>query len=390
MSSGVKPEKIAKVDLEALRLIEREKGIDFGTILEAFETALAAAYKRSTLVEADETRVTINRVTGEITLFAQEVDEDGNVTREWIEEPQDFGRIVAQTAKQVFLQRVREAEREATYGEYVGREGDLVTGVVSQQGNVTLIELGRTEALLPYSEQVPNERLEHGSHVRALVIEVRRQLRGAQIVCSRTHQLLVAALFALEVPEVEEGIVDIRRIAREAGHRTKVAVWSNDERVDPVGACVGPGGQRVRAVLTQLHQQQLEKIDIVPWSDEPEKLVANALSPAKVTSVYLYPDEATALVIVPDFQLSLAIGRDGQNARLAAKLTGWRIDIRSESQFDDEQKQFQEAFERGLVDEYGRPLNAEGEQLVARAQEAAEAARHDFAEDDAEVTDEPA
>ena len=365
------------VDLEALRAIEREKGIDFPTIVEAFETALASAYKRSTQATGDEARVAINRITGAITLFAQELDDDGNVVREWEEVPSDFGRIVAQTAKQVFLQRVREAEREATYGEYVGREGDIVTGVVSQQGNVTLIELGRTEALLPYSEQIPNERLDHGAHVRALVIEVRRQLRGAQIVCSRTHPMLVAALFALEVPEIEEGIVEIRRLAREAGHRTKVAVWSNDPKVDPVGACVGPAGQRVRTVLGQLHNQQLEKIDIVPWADEPEQLVSNALSPAKVSSVFLYPDEATALVIVPDYQLSLAIGREGQNARLAARLTGWRIDIKSESQFGDEQRAFQEAFEKGLVDEFGRPLTPEGEQLVAAATQAAEAARQE-------------
>ncbi len=272
-----------KIDIDALRQIEREKGIDFHTVVEAFETALASAYKRSGQSSADEARVVLDRVTGEVTVYAQELDDEGNIVSEWQDEPRDFGRIVAQTAKQVLLQRLREAEREATYGEFVGREGDIVSGTVSLQGNVTLIELGRTEALMPFSEQVPNERLEHGQHARALVIEVRRQQKGAQIVCSRTHPGLVAAMFALEVPEIEEGIVEIKAIAREAGHRTKVAVMSHDPAVDPVGACVGPGGQRARGVQKELHNEELERIDIIRWADEPEALVANALSPAKVS-----------------------------------------------------------------------------------------------------------
>ncbi|HEX2029519.1 MAG TPA: transcription termination factor NusA [Nitriliruptorales bacterium] len=378
--------KPLKVDLEALRQIEREKGIDFATVVEAFEIALASAYKRSANATGDEARVTIDRLTGEITLYAQELDDEGNILSEWREEPRDFGRIVAQTAKQVLLQRLREAEREMTYGEYVGREGDIITGMVQQQGNVTLLDLGRTDALLPYSEQVPNERVQHGSHARALVIEVRRQQKGAQIIASRTHPAFVAALFALEVPEIEEGIVEIRGIAREAGHRTKVAVSSNEPAVDAVGACVGPQGSRVRAVMSELHNEGLEKIDIVPWSDEPEELVANALSPARVTSVYLYPEYATAMVVVPDYQLSLAIGREGQNARLAARLTGWRIDIKSESQFSEEQEAFQEAFEAGLVDEYGRPLSPEGEAAVARAQQSAESARQRALDEDTRTT----
>jgi transcription termination/antitermination protein NusA len=383
--------KDMKIDLDALRQIEREKGIDFHTVVEAFETALASAYKRSSHATADEARVSVDRVTGDVTLYAQELDDDGNVISEWQEKPTDFGRIVAQTAKQVLLQRLREAEREATYGEYVGREGDIVSGTVSQQGNVTLIEMGRTEALLPYSEQIPNERLEHGQHTRAVVIEVRKQLRGAQIVSSRTHPALVVGLFALEVPEIEEGIVEIRGIAREAGHRTKVAVASNDPDVDAVGACVGPGGQRARGVQKELHSDELERIDIVRWADEPEELVGNALSPAKVSSVYLYPDDGTALVIVPDYQLSLAIGREGQNARLAARLTGWRIDIKSETQFDEEQKAFQEAFEQGLIDEYGNPLSEEGERAIEQAFETAEAARQEALEEgDEEPVDEQA
>ncbi|MBW3562186.1 MAG: transcription termination factor NusA [Actinobacteria bacterium] len=364
-----------KVDLDALRQIEREKGIDFATVVDAFETALASAYKRAANVTGDEARVTVDRLSGEITLYAQELDDDGNVVNEWEEEPQDFGRIVAQTAKQVLLQRLREAEREQTYGEYVGREGDIITGMVSQQGNVTLLDLGRSEALLPYSEQVPNERLVHGSHVRAVVIEVRRQQRGSQIIASRTHPGFVTALFALEVPEIEEGIVEIPYIAREAGHRTKLAVRSNDPAVDPVGACVGPQGSRVKNVMSELHNEGHEKIDIIPWAEEPDQLVANALSPAKVNDVYLYPDEETAMVIVPDHMLSLAIGREGQNARLGAKLTGWRIDIKGESQFNAEQQAFQDAFDKGLVDEYGRPLSEEGEAAVAAAQERAQDAR---------------
>jgi N utilization substance protein A len=367
--------KTDRVDIDALRMIEREKGLDFHTVVEAFETALASAYKRSAGLSADEVRVHVDRASGDITVFAQELDDDGNVVSEWKEEPKDLGRIVAQTAKQVLLQRLREAEREATYGEYVGREGDVIAGTVSIQGNVTLIELGRTEALMPYSGQVPNERLEHGQHARAIVTEVRRESRRAQIICSRSHPGFVAAMFALEVPEIEDGTVEIKAIAREAGHRTKVAVSSRNPDVDPVGACVGPAGQRAKGVQKELHNDELERIDIVRWADEPEKFVANALSPAKVTNVYLYPEDGTAMVVVPDYQLSLAIGREGQNARLAARLTGWRIDIKSESQFDEEQRAFQEAFEKGLIDEFGNPLNDEGEQAIAAAYESAEATR---------------
>ncbi|MFP5309037.1 MAG: transcription termination factor NusA [Actinomycetes bacterium] len=374
-----------KIDIDALRQIEREKSIDFHTVVEALEAALASAYKRSKESTADEARVVVDRITGEVTLFAQELDDEGNVVSEWQEEPNDFGRIVAQTAKQVLLQRLREAEREATYGEFVGREGDIVSGTVSQQGNVTLIELGRTEALLPFAEQVPNERLDHGGHTRALVIEVRRQQRGAQIVCSRTHPGLVAAMFALEVPEIEDGTVEIKAIAREAGHRSKVAVVSHDENVDAVGACVGPGGQRAKGVQRELHNEELERIDIVRWSDDPQELVANALSPAKVTAVYLYPDDATAMVVVPDYQLSLAIGREGQNARLAARLTGWRIDIKSESQFDEEQRAFQEAFEKGLIDEFGNPLSDEGVAAIEAAYESAQQVREDVLDEEDDV-----
>lgn len=377
-----------KIDIDALRLIAREKDLDFHTVVEAFETAFASAYKRAGQFEADEVRVHVDRSAGDITVHAQELDDEGNVVSEWQETPKDLGRIVAQTARQVLLQRLREAERDATYGEYVGREGDIVTGTVSLQGNVTLIELGRTEALLPYGEQVPNERLNHGQHTRAIVTEVRRESRRAQIICSRSHPGFVAAMFALEVPEIEDGTVEIKAIAREAGHRSKVAVASNNDDVDAVGACVGPAGERAKGVQRELHNQETERIDIVRWSDEPEGFVANALSPAKVSAVYLYPDDGTAMVIVPDYQLSLAIGREGQNARLAARLTGWRIDIKSESQFETEQQAFQQAFEQGLIDEFGNPLNQEGEAAIAAAYESAEETMAAALEDeDEESTD---
>src|SRR5688572_7576813 len=341
-----------KVEIEALRSIEREKGIAFDTVIEALESALASAYKRSQ-AQAEEARVVIDRTTGEVTVFAQELDDDGNIVAEWIDNPHDFGRIVAQTAKQVLMQRLREAERELTYGEYSGKEGDLVTGTLqTHERGLTVLDLGNAEAVLPYAEQVPTERYEHGARIRAYIVEVRRSFKGPQIICSRSHPNLVTELFRLEVPEIAEGLVQIRGIAREAGHRTKIAVESSDPAVDPVGACVGTRGTRVMAVVDELAG---EKVDIIPFSPEPAEMVANALSPAKVSEVYLYDEDATALVVVPDYQLSLAIGREGQNARLAARLTGWRIDIKSESQFAEEQAAFREAYERGEVDEQGRP-----------------------------------
>lgn len=346
-----------KVEIEALRSIEREKGIDFETVVSSLEGALASAYKRAG-GEAEEARVVIDRESGDVTVYAQELDDDGNVVQEWEDQPRDFGRIVAQTAKQVLMQRLREAEREMTYGEYSGKEGDLVSGTVQiHDRNLVVLDLGNAEAILPAAEQVPTERYRHGTHLRAYIVEVRRSVKGVQIVCSRTHPGLVEALFALEVPEIADGLVEIRAVAREAGHRTKIAVVSHDDEVDAVGSCVGARGSRVLAIVQELAG---EKVDIVPWSEEPAELVASALSPAKVSEVYLYPDEdpPTAMVIVPDYQLSLAIGREGQNARLAARLTGWRIDISSETQFAEEQAAFQAAYERGEVDEYGNPIPA--------------------------------
>jgi transcription termination/antitermination protein NusA len=343
------------IEIEALRSIEREKGIDFDTVVDALESALATAYKRQAS-DAEEARVIIDRDTGEVTVIAQEIDEDGNLLSEWeVDTSPDFGRIVAQTAKQVLMQRLREAERELTYGEYSGREGDLVTGTIQQHDKVTVLDLGNAEAVLPYAEQVPNERYTHGTRLRAYIVEVRRPAKGPQIICSRTHPNLVKELFRLEVPEIADGTVTIKAIAREAGHRTKIAVASNDPSVDPVGACVGARGGRVRAIVEELNE---EKIDIIPWSPEPAQFVANALSPAKVSEVYLYEEDGSALVVVPDYQLSLAIGREGQNARLAARLTNWRIDIQSESQFGEERAAFQAAIDRGEVDAHGNPMTA--------------------------------
>jgi N utilization substance protein A len=334
--------------IDALRVIEREKGIDIEILMEALANALVTAYKRLPGA-AEEAIVEIDSETGEIAVFAQEVDEDGNILREWDATPKDFGRIAAQTAKQVILQRIREAEREMKYEEYAGREGDIVTGIIQQTDQrYTLLDLGRVEALLPQAEQVPQERYEHGSRLKAYIVEVRRTAKGPQIVVSRTHPGLVKRLFELEVPEIADGVVELRALAREPGHRSKIAVWSNDQNVDPVGACVGARGSRVRMVVNELRG---EKVDIVPYSAEPTEFVMRALSPAKVKEVQLDADRGVALVIVPDSQLSLAIGKEGQNARLAYRLTGWQINVKSETQLAEAD---------GSFDEYGEAY-AEGE-----------------------------
>jgi N utilization substance protein A len=320
--------------LEALQQIARDKGISVDTLLDALANALVAAYKRMPDA-AEEAVVTIDPDSGDIRVYGQELDEDGNVVREWDDTPKDFGRIAAQTAKQVILQRIREAERDLKYEEYAGREGDIVTGIIQQSDNrYTLLDLGKVEALLPQAEQVPYERYEHGARLKAYIVEVRKTTKGPQIVVSRTHPGLIKRLFELEVPEISSGVVEIKAAAREPGHRTKIAVWSNDSNVDPVGACVGARGARVRMVTNELRG---EKVDIVPFSDDPREFVMRALQPAKVKEVRLDEDTGTATVIVNDFQLSLAIGKEGQNARLAARLTGWRIDIKSESQLAEEE-----------------------------------------------------
>lgn len=323
--------------IEALKQLEREKQIDPDTVLEALKSALASAYKRNYGGTTD-VRVDIDPDTGKIRVFSQEWIEKGDGEEpELIEEeitPDNFGRIAAQTAKQVILQRIREAEREKMYKEYIDREGDIVTGIVEQSDQrYTLVNLGRVEALLPPTEQVPTERYDHGTRLKTYIVEVRRTTKEPQIIVSRTHPSLLRRLFELEVPEIYEGYVEIKSVAREPGYRSKIAVASRDASIDPVGACVGPKGSRVRMVVSELRG---EKIDVVEWSEDPSKFVASALSPSKVKEVKVNEEEHTASVIVPDSQLSLAIGKEGQNARLAAKLTGWRIDIKSESQAKEE------------------------------------------------------
>jgi transcription termination/antitermination protein NusA len=329
-----------RIPLDSLRELERERGISFETLVEAIEKALASAYLRTLgLEETRGARAVIERDSGEVTVFAQDVEvdpdtEEVTVLKEWEDTPSDFGRIAAQTAKQVILQRLREAERDMTFGEYSGREGDIVTGIVQQHDHrYTILDLGKTEALMPPSEQIPHERYEHGARLKAYIVEVRKSARGPQIIVSRTHPGLIKRLFELEVPEILEGIVEIKGVAREPGHRSKIAVASNDRNVDPVGACVGGKGARVRMVMNELRG---EKIDIIKWTENQQEFVGNALSPAKVKEVRLLNGEQTALVVVADYQLSLAIGKEGQNARLAARLTGLRVDIKSETQMRQE------------------------------------------------------
>ncbi len=319
--------------MEALESIERDRGIPKEVIFDALANAFVTAYKRQANA-AEEAAVSIDPDTGEVWVFAQELDEDGNVIREWDDTPKDFGRIAAQTAKQVIQQRIREFEREQKYAEYSGREGGLVTGIVQQGDNrYTLLDLGRVEALLPQAEQVPHERYEQGSRLKAYVVEVRKTAKGPQIVVSRTHPGLVKCLFDLEVPEIADGVVEIKAMSREPGARTKIAVWSNDQNIDASGACIGARGARVRMVVNELRG---EKIDIVPFNHDPQIFVREALGPAKVKEVRIDENLGVATVIVPDNQLSLAIGKEGQNARLAARLTGWRIDIKGETQYEEE------------------------------------------------------
>ena len=321
--------------IEALRQIEREKKIDASTILEALEAALIAVYKRN-YGEDLEIDVKIDPETGELSVFRLELDEEGDeLSREEQEVVSgDFGRLAAQTAKQVILQRIREVEREMMFDEYAGREGDIVTGIVQQSDSrYLLVNLGRVEALLPSAEQVPSERYDHGMRLKAYIVEVRRTTKEPQIIVSRSHPGLLKRLFELEVPEIYDGFVEIKSVAREAGYRSKVAVISVETGVDPVGACVGPKGSRVRMVVSELRG---EKIDVVQYNDDMKLYVANALAPAKVKEVRINEAKLTATVIVPDSQLSLAIGKEGQNARLAAKLTGWRIDIKSETHLAEE------------------------------------------------------
>ena len=323
------------IDLSVLRTLEREKEISFDILIEAIEQALLTAYHKSPGA-VEESRVELDRKTGHVTVYAAELDDEGNKLGEYDDTPEGFGRIAATTAKQIMLQRLRDAEDDIRFGEFSGKEGDLISGVIQQGRNPddVMVDLGKLEALLPLGERAAGERYQHGERIKCLVVSVRKGMRGPQITLSRSHPNLVKKLFALEVPEIADGTVEIAAIAREAGHRTKIAVRSSASGVNAKGSCIGPMGQRVRNVMSELHG---EKIDIVDFSEEPADFVANALSPARVTRVDVVDAEArSARVIVPDFQLSLAIGKEGQNARLAARLTGWRIDIRSDEADSDE------------------------------------------------------
>lgn len=336
--------------LDALIILEREKGISRDVLIEAIEAALVSAYKRN-FNQAQNVRVDLNLGTGTMRVFARKeiVDEvfDSRLeisldqakkinpayeTGDILElevTPKDFGRIAAQTAKQVVTQRVREAERGIIYSEFIDREDDIMTGIVQRQDpRFIYVSLGKIEALLPLSEQMPNETYKPHDRIKVYITKVEKTTKGPQIYVSRTHPGLLKRLFEIEVPEIYDGTVEIKSVAREAGDRSKISVSTDNAEVDPVGSCVGPKGARVQAIVNELKG---EKIDIVEWSSDPVVFVANALSPSKVLDVDIHEEEKATTVVVPDYQLSLAIGKRGQNARLAAKLTGWKIDIKSET-----------------------------------------------------------
>jgi N utilization substance protein A len=337
--------------IQALDQLEKEKGIEKNVLIEAIEAALISAYKRN-FGSTQNVKITIDQQSGDVRVFALRKvtsapdSENGDISLEEARKlnskyeeddiaeievtPRKFGRIAAQTAKQVVMQRIREAERGIIFDEFYNKEGDIVTGIIqrSERKNI-IVDLGKTEAVMAPSEQTINEEYRFNDRIKTYIVEVKKTTKGPQIMISRTHPGLVKRLFELEVPEIHDGTVEIKSISREAGSRTKIAVYSRDPNVDPVGACVGQKGIRVQAIVDELRG---EKIDIIKWSSSPEEYISSSLSPAKVVRVDVGEDERSARVIVPDFQLSLAIGKEGQNARLAAKLTGWKIDIKSESQ----------------------------------------------------------
>ena len=344
--------------LLAIDELEKEKEISKDLLLEAIESALVSAYKKN-YGTSQNVRVSIDREKGNVDVFmrkdvvrevidslteisleeAKEIDpeyEIGDVI-EYQVTPKDFGRIAAQTAKQVVVQRIREAERGIIYEDFINKQSEIVTGIIQRISNETVfVNLGKTEGILPVNEQVKGEKYIVDNRKRLYIMEVQKKPKGSQIYLSRSHQGLVKRLCQLEVADIQDGIVEIKSIPREAGSRTKIAVHSNDENIDPVGACVGTRGIRVQAIVDELFD---EKIDIIVWSDDPEEMIKSALSPAKVEKVMINEEEKTAVVIVPDYQLSLAIGKEGQNVRLAAKLCGWKIDIKSHSQFYPEESE---------------------------------------------------
>ncbi|MBQ1395875.1 MAG: transcription termination/antitermination protein NusA [Eubacterium sp.] len=364
--------------IDALNELERDRHISKDILLDAIEAALVAAYKKN-YGTSQNVRVEIDDTTGDIVVLSK-LDVVEEVTDEMVEisleeaqeiDPRyevgdeiefevttdDFGRIAAQTAKQVVVQRIREAERGMVFDDFKDRQGEIITGIVQRKsGNTLYVDVGHTEGILPVKEQVPGERFNVNDRLKAYIMDVKRTAKGPQVFLSRSHPGLVKRLFELEVPEIADGTVEIRGIAREAGSRTKIAVWTEFENVDPVGSCVGTRGSRVQAVVDELGG---EKIDIIAWSDDPEELIANVLSPAKVEEVFIDEDEHVATAVVPDYQLSLAIGKEGQNVRLAAKVSGWKIDIKSHTQYfaANELEELADAFEMYGDDETeGEPI----------------------------------
>lgn len=348
-----------KVLLEAVEALVKIKKVDRNIVFDALEMVLLTAYKKESGSNA-KASVSLNRETGEYKIYEEktvvdEIHEDSEnaINEITVEEakkidrsyeagdmlridvtPKNFGRVAAQAAKQVMIQKLREAERGSIYDEFSGREGDVITGVVKWNESRTIfVDLGRVEGILPFAEQIEGEEFQPNDKIKCYVLEVRKTTKGPEIILSRTHPGLLKRLFELEVPEIYSGTVEIKSVVREAGSRSKIAVYAMDPAVDPVGACVGPKGQRVQNIVNELHD---EKIDIVRWDEDPAIYIANALSPAKVVSVSVWEEEKSSYVIVPDYQLSLAIGKAGQNARLAAKLTNWKIDIKSETQANEE------------------------------------------------------
>ncbi len=389
--------------IEAIDELEKEKHISKDILFEAIETALVSAYKKN-YGTSQNVRVDIDRETGDIAVLMRlEVVED--VTDDMIEisleeaqeidpryeigdfiefqvTPGDFGRIAAQTAKQVVVQRIREAERGMIFDDFITRQGEIITGLVQRKSGETLfVDVGRTEGILPANEQVRGEHYEVNQRIKAYIMDVKKTTKGPQVFLSRSHPGLVKRLFELEVPEIADGTVEIKGIAREAGSRTKIAVYTEFENVDPVGACVGTRGSRVQAIVDELHG---EKIDIIPWSDIPEELISNVLSPAKVERVIIADDEKVATAIVPDYQLSLAIGREGQNVRLAAKVSGWKIDIKSQSQYEEAMEDYDDFEEYG--DDYDEDFEEEFTEETEGVQETEEVENAGVTEDP-EVTE---
>lgn len=325
------------IDVGALKSLVTQRDLSLDTVVTSIEQALLVAYHHSP-GSFPQARVVLDRETGHVTVWAIDPDDEADPPREFDDTPSDFGRIAATTARNVLMQRLREANDDVTFGEFAGKEGDLVSGIVQQSRDPRAVQvaLGKIEGTIPAAEMVPNDDYSHGTRIKCHVVSVKRGPKGPVVTLSRTHPDLVRSLFRMEAPEIADGTVEIVAVAREAGHRSKIAVRATVDKVNPKGACIGPMGQRVRAVTGELHG---EKIDIIDWDADPAVYVANALSPARVESVEIVDlENRSARVVVPDFQLSLAIGRDGQNARLAARLTGWRIDIHSDSEVSAERE----------------------------------------------------